>query len=80
MAGQFKAGDFRGNQANESNDREQPEGHASPDEQATLKKMKPARPDPRLPELAGGSVSEVISVRLFDPVVYNLYFSLDEMR
>lgn len=25
-------------------------------------------------------MSEVISVRLFDPVIYNLYFSLDEMR
>ncbi|MDE0514291.1 MAG: hypothetical protein OXI88_21195 [Gammaproteobacteria bacterium] len=43
MAGQVEAGDFRGNQADETNDREQPEGHASPDDRATLKKMKPTR-------------------------------------
>ena len=43
MAGQFEAGDFRGNQANETNDREQPEGDASPEGRVSVKKMKPTR-------------------------------------
>ena len=43
MAGQFEAGDFRGNQANETNDREEPEGDASPEGRVSVKKMKPTR-------------------------------------